>query len=45
MESNKEQKKVLNTIEVENCISVLEHLLENGDQLIHLPEEQRIKLM
>jgi len=45
MEVIKEQKGVLNTIEIDNCISVLEHLFENGDQLIHLPEEQRIKLM
>jgi len=45
MESSKEQKEVLNTIEIDNCISVLEHLLENGDQLVHLSEEQRIKLM
>ena len=45
MKSSKEQKEVFNTSEIENCISVLEHLLENSDQLIHLPEEQRIKLM
>jgi NAD(P)-dependent dehydrogenase (short-subunit alcohol dehydrogenase family) len=45
MKISKEQKEVLNTVEIENCISVLEHLLENGDQLILLPEEQRIKLM
>ena len=43
--SSKEQKEVFNTSEIENCISVLEHLLEHSDQLIHLPEEQRIKLM
>ena len=45
MQNSKEQKKVFNTIEIENCISVLEQLLENSDQLIHLPEAQRIKLM
>ena len=45
MQNSKEQKEVFNTNEIENCISVLEKLLENSDQLIHLPEEQRIKLM
>ena len=39
------EKEKLSKAEIENCISVLEHLLENGDQLIHLSEEQRIKLM
>ncbi|WP_163707991.1 SDR family NAD(P)-dependent oxidoreductase [Mangrovibacterium lignilyticum] len=45
METEKIQKRVINADEIERCISVLEHLLENGDQLIHLSEEQRIKLM
>lgn len=45
MERSKEKKEVLNNIEIDNCISVLEHLLENGDQLVHLSKEQRIKLM
>ena len=40
--SSKSQKGILNTSEIDNCISVLEKLLANGDQLIHLPEEQRI---
>jgi len=45
MERNEEEKEKLNTSEIDNCISVLEHLLDNGDQLVHLSEEQRIKLM
>jgi len=45
MKSSNEQKGVVNSEEINKCISVLEHLLENGDQLIHMPEEQRIKLM
>jgi len=45
MEPNEAQREVLNTIEIDNCISVLEHLLANGDQLVNLSEEQRIKLM
>lgn len=45
MENNKAQNGELSQTEIDKCISVLEHLLENGDQLIHLSEEQRIKLM
>jgi len=45
MEHRKEQKVVLSDFEIDNCISVLEHLLQNGDQLVFLSEEQRIKLM
>jgi len=45
MENSTEQKEQLNEIEINNCISVLEHLLHNGDQLIHLSEERRLKLM
>lgn len=45
MENDKEQKEKLSSEEVNTCISVLEHLLENGDQLIHLTDEQRLKLM
>ncbi len=45
METTNEQKDRLSTLEINNCISVLEHLLHNGDQLVHLSEEQRIKLM
>jgi len=43
--NSKENKELLNEAEIENCISVLEHLLNNGDQLIHLTDDQRIKLM
>ncbi|WP_372775130.1 SDR family NAD(P)-dependent oxidoreductase [Mangrovibacterium sp.] len=45
MENDKARKQMLNTDEIEQCISVLEYLLKNGDQLVHLNEEQRIKLM
>lgn len=45
MEQEKEQKLRLETSEVEQCISVLEFLLENSEQLVHLGDEQRIKLM
>lgn len=45
MERNTEHPKKLTTAEIENCISVLEHLLNNGDELINLTEEQRIALM
>jgi NAD(P)-dependent dehydrogenase (short-subunit alcohol dehydrogenase family) len=45
MENKKEEKGKLSEGEISNCISVLEHLLQNGDQLICLSEEQRIKLM
>jgi NAD(P)-dependent dehydrogenase (short-subunit alcohol dehydrogenase family) len=43
--NNSEQPKKLTAEEVDNCISVLEHLLKNGDQLVNLTEEQRIALM
>lgn len=45
MENKKEQKEILSQEEIDRCITVLEHLQENGDQLIHIPEEQRVKLM
>jgi len=45
MEKSEEYKEKLSTEAVDACISVLEHLLENGDQLVHLTEDQRIKLM
>ena len=45
METDKAEKQALKAEEIEKCISVLEYLLENGDQLVHLGEEQRIKLM
>ncbi|SDD07285.1 SDR family NAD(P)-dependent oxidoreductase [Williamwhitmania taraxaci] len=45
MENSAEQKGKLTEIEINSCISVLEHLLENGDQLIHLSPEQLLKLM
>ncbi len=45
MENSTGKKEQLTDIEINNCISVLEHLLHNGDQLIHLSEEQILKLM
>lgn len=45
MKNSTEQKGELTNVEINSCISVLEHLLQNGDQLIHLSEEQRLKLM
>jgi len=45
MENDKVEKRTIQSDEIESCISVLEHLLENGDQLVHLSEEQRVKLM
>jgi NAD(P)-dependent dehydrogenase (short-subunit alcohol dehydrogenase family) len=45
MDSMNELKKDLSDKEVDSCISVLEYLVENGDQLINLSDEQRIKLM
>jgi NAD(P)-dependent dehydrogenase (short-subunit alcohol dehydrogenase family) len=43
--NNREQKEKLTSNEINTCISVLEHLLQNGDQLVNLSEEQLLKLM
>ena len=45
MENGTEKKEKLTELEINSCISVLEHLLHNGDQLTHLSEEQLLKLM
>jgi len=45
MENSTEQKGILTEVEINSCISVLEYLLQNGDQIIQLSEEQRLKLM
>jgi NAD(P)-dependent dehydrogenase (short-subunit alcohol dehydrogenase family) len=45
MDTQKGQAKALNNDDISHCISVLKHLLENGEQLSHLSEEQRISLM
>jgi NAD(P)-dependent dehydrogenase (short-subunit alcohol dehydrogenase family) len=45
MENTTEHKSKLTEGEINTCISVLEHLLHNGDQLVNLSEEQLIKLM
>lgn len=38
-------KKELSKQEIENCISILEHLNSDAGQLFELPEEQRVNLM
>jgi NAD(P)-dependent dehydrogenase (short-subunit alcohol dehydrogenase family) len=45
MDNKLPEKKQLTQQELDQCISVLEHLLENGDQLTILSEEKRIALM
>lgn len=45
MEDNTDQQGKLKDSEVDSCIIVLEHLLENGDQLVHLSKEQFLRLM
>lgn len=45
MENGNKTHKSINKKEVDKAISLLEYLLENGDQLTQLTEEQRIKLM
>lgn len=45
MDNSTEQKVKLTDNEINSCISVLEYLLQNGDQLIQLSEEQILKLM
>jgi len=45
MEQNSEQEGKLSETEINTCISVLEYLHQNGDQLIHLSPEQFLKLM
>ncbi len=45
MENNTEQQGKLSDVEIDSCISVLEHLLQNGDQLVHLSKEQFLRMM
>jgi NAD(P)-dependent dehydrogenase (short-subunit alcohol dehydrogenase family) len=45
MENSRGLEEKLTGVEIDNCISVLEHLLQNGDQLIHLSKDQYLKLM
>lgn len=45
MENSTETLGKLTDVEINSCISVLEHLLHNGDQLIHLSDDQLLKLM
>ncbi len=45
MENNTKQAKVVTSAEVDQCIGILEQLLNNNEQLLQLSEEQRIALM
>jgi NAD(P)-dependent dehydrogenase (short-subunit alcohol dehydrogenase family) len=45
VENITQEKERLSEGEINNCISVLEHLLQNGDQLIDLSGDQFLKLM
>jgi len=45
MENSAEKKEKLSEVEINTCITVLEHLLHNGDQLVHLSPDQLMKLM
>ena len=46
MDNSTERKEQISEVEINSCISVLEHLLQNGDQLIHLLSEgQYLQLM
>lgn len=45
MENSTENKERLTAQEIDSCISVLEHLLRNGDQLVELSQEQYLKMM
>jgi NAD(P)-dependent dehydrogenase (short-subunit alcohol dehydrogenase family) len=45
MEKSTGKENKLTEGQIDNCISVLEHLLQNGDQLIHLSKDQYLKLM
>jgi NAD(P)-dependent dehydrogenase (short-subunit alcohol dehydrogenase family) len=45
MELGNEKKEILSAEKVDACISVLEHLLHNGNELVHLSQEQLIRLM
>jgi len=45
MENSTEQEGKLKGDDIDSCISVLEHLLHNGDQLVHLSKDQFLRLM
>ncbi len=45
MEKSDKSEQTINASQVDKAIELLEYLLENGDQLILLNEEQRIKLL
>ena len=45
MKEEEKRKETLASKDIQNCISILEYLSENGDQLVQLSEEQRVQLM
>ncbi len=45
MENRTEQQDKITGEDIDSCISVLEHLLQNGDQLIQLSQDQFLRLM
>ena len=45
MENSTETQGKLSEKDIDSCILVLEHLLENGDQLIYLSQDQFLRLM
>ncbi len=45
MERNDVKEEALSTSAIQNCITVLEHLLHHGDEFARLPETQRIAIM
>jgi NAD(P)-dependent dehydrogenase (short-subunit alcohol dehydrogenase family) len=45
MNRDTDQPKKITSSEIDNCISILEHLLKNTDELVCLSDAQRIALM
>ncbi len=45
MDNNTQQSSKITSADIDSCISVLQTLLNDGNQLLHLSEEQRIALM
>ena len=45
MKEEEKKKETLSSQDLKNCITVLEYLSQNGDQLVQLSEEQRVQLM
>lgn len=45
MEEKALKNRILSQSEIDQCISALEHLLDNAEQLSYINEERRIALM